>query len=108
MGLVNIHPFADANGRTARLAANILLVKAGYPAIVFTSENRYSTAVYESHKANDPSLFARYLEAEICRTQELLNNPELQGGNILRDLINSCKISECVDQFKKLAEKYNF
>ena len=33
-GLVNIHPFVDGNGRTARLAMNLVLLKNGYPVLV--------------------------------------------------------------------------
>jgi Fic family protein len=29
--LVNIHPFVDGNGRTARLAFNVILLQNGYP-----------------------------------------------------------------------------
>ncbi len=32
--LVHIHPFADGNGRTARLAANFQLLRAGYPVAI--------------------------------------------------------------------------
>lgn len=36
-GLVSIHPFRDANGRTARLAADWVLARSGYPPLVFMS-----------------------------------------------------------------------
>lgn len=38
--LVWIHPFFDGNGRTARLAMNLFLMKAGYPPAIILSNDR--------------------------------------------------------------------
>lgn len=39
--LVSIHPFADGNGRAARLVMNLLLLVAGYPPIIVRKEDRH-------------------------------------------------------------------
>lgn len=57
--LVRIHPFEDANGRTARMIMNRILEKSGYPTVVFPSDAEYSAAVVKD--GHEPGHFAKYL-----------------------------------------------
>lgn len=38
--LVSIHPFADGNGRTARLVMSAILLRGGYPLLIVRAEDR--------------------------------------------------------------------
>lgn len=44
--LVNIHPFIDGNGRTARLVMNLHLLEHGYPISIIDSEMKKRQAYY--------------------------------------------------------------
>lgn len=46
--LVTIHPFIDGNGRTSRLIMNLLLLQAGYPITIISSENKNRSEYYNS------------------------------------------------------------
>lgn len=52
---VNIHPFYDGNGRTARLIMNILLIQAGYAPIILDIEKRddYFAAIKKAQVDKD-------------------------------------------------------
>jgi Fic family protein len=57
--LVEIHPFNDGNGRTARVLMNLLLIRAGYPPIAVRPEDRleYIRALQESQAGQGNETF---------------------------------------------------
>ncbi len=65
-GIASIHPFADGNGRTARLAMNFILLAAGYPPISIptTPRESYYNAL-ESADSGDFATFQSFLETEL-------------------------------------------
>ena len=62
---VKAHPFADGNGRTARLLQNFELMKAGFPPIVIKKESRleYYSALDKAHISGETGDFMK-LSAE--------------------------------------------
>lgn len=46
--LVNIHPFADGNGRTSRLLMNLLLMRAGYPTVIIRGSDQIRMSYYDA------------------------------------------------------------
>ncbi|HYU13700.1 MAG TPA: Fic family protein [Stellaceae bacterium] len=60
---VAIHPFSDANGRTARLLMNLLLMQAGYPPIVIGPEHRsaYIDALQALQLRGDAKPYQRFM-----------------------------------------------
>ncbi|KOR31969.1 hypothetical protein TI05_10255 [Achromatium sp. WMS3] len=69
---VGIHPFIDGNGRTSRLLMNLELIKAGYPPVIISVEDRleYYKALDTAHTSADNKLFLKLLEKVAERSFE--------------------------------------
>lgn len=67
---IDIHPFADGNGRTARLITNMLLLLLGYPPLVVHEENRlaYFGALDAFHVEGDLEPLKAFFEVETLAT----------------------------------------
>lgn len=68
----NIHPFADGNGRTGRLAMNYLLVLHGHPPIIIHEEDRrdYYGALEAWDTQQDLAPLRAFLQAQTEKTWE--------------------------------------
>jgi Fic family protein len=79
--LVAIHPFADGNGRTARLLMNLLLLREGYPPVTVRPEDRkqYLDSLQHASLQGDLKPFQTFLHRRLDETLvEYLNY--LQGA----------------------------
>ena len=67
--ITGIHPFADGNGRTARLVMNLLLLQNGYPMTVVLNNDRrkYYDALSKADRG-DYSVFVRFIAQAVERS----------------------------------------
>jgi len=72
---VNIHPFYDGNGRTARIFTNLLLISFGFPPFIVKTNDRdrYNQLLADIQcYGGNPDLFFEFLCELIVRSQELV------------------------------------
>src|SRR5436309_8746872 len=68
--LVDIHPFSDGNGRTARLLMNLVLVRGGYPPVAIRPQDRklYLDGLERASLAEDTMPYRRFLYERLDAT----------------------------------------
>lgn len=69
--LVDIHPFVDGNGRTARLLMNLILVNAGYGVVSIPPvlRNDYINALSASRRIDDMEPFSKLIAECVIETE---------------------------------------
>ncbi|MBV8737792.1 MAG: Fic family protein [Alphaproteobacteria bacterium] len=68
--LVEIHPFNDGNGRTARLVMNLVLLRGGYPPVAVRPQDRpaYISALQDAQAGRGSAGFDRLLYERLDAT----------------------------------------
>lgn len=85
---VNIHPFEDGNGRTARLFTNLIVMKNDFPPLLIRGEgedrDRYIKAIMESEPSNIIPLALHFIEEmknTILKSFDIITNNNQGLGN---------------------------
>ncbi|QGM45088.1 Fic family protein [Methylocystis heyeri] len=68
--LTAIHPFADGNGRSARLLMNLILIRGGYPPVAVRPEDRkaYLDSLESASLADDPAPYQTFMHQRLDAT----------------------------------------
>ena len=79
MAIINIHPFSDGNGRTARLIMNYELIKNNYPPVLINESQKlsYYAMIEEINENTD------YLNKPFCIGDIRIFSETLQQLSIL-------------------------
>ena len=88
-----IHPFFDGNGRTVRLAMNLILMKVGFtPAIILsTDRKKYYTALNAANKGN-------YYKLSLLMLQALERTMNIYLGSLPDNDMGFTEISSLVEE----------
>jgi Fic family protein len=93
---VDIHPFIDGNGRTARLLVNLYLMRNGYPPVIILRAERkkYINMITKSRAEQDITPFLNFLGKAVERSLDIyLDSLGKNPGEYL-ELAEAAKISK--------------
>jgi len=101
--LVNIHPFTDGNGRTARLFMNLILMQKGFPMVVILKNDRqkYYRALEKADKGHFEDL-GKFIAQAVERSLNIYLKAFLSNSNAKEKLISLSELSK----HSSFSEKY--
>lgn len=104
--LVNIHPFFDGNGRTARLVMNVVLMQAGFPLAVVLKNDRkkYYRTLGEADRENYTP-FVRFIAQAVQRSLDIylkVLTPARKNKEHFISLAELAKDSKFTDKYLNL------
>jgi len=108
--LTAIHPFTDGNGRVARLAMNLILLKKGYtPAIIKNEEREDYYNTLRAADGGDDAPFISLAEKEVTNTMTIMINViEGKDAYSVKDLRRRLDhFSRNLDSLEKDVGKYS-
>jgi Fic family protein len=87
--LVTIHPFADGNGRTARLLMNLLLLQEGYPIAVIGNDIRqdYINSIERAQKTDDKQAYFRVVYEAVNASLDIYLGNEKPISLVKNDVV---------------------
>jgi len=107
--LVWIHPFFDGNGRTARLAMNLVLLKVGFPPAIILKNDRkkYYQALNLANKGEISKLALMIMQAAERSLNMYLNNiPDAYGDyKCIADLVKEEELPYGMEYISLLARR---
>lgn len=92
---VDIHPFIDGNGRTARLLLNLYLMRNGYPPVIIlrAERSKYIRTIMKARSENDTTSFANFVAKSVERSLDIYLDSLGKNPSEYMDLLDAAKIS---------------
>ncbi len=93
---VDIHPFIDGNGRTARLLVNLYLMRNGYPPVIILRAERkkYINTITKARAERDITPFSNFLAKAVERSLDIYLDSLGDNPGEYLDLSDATKISK--------------